>query len=324
MTALKEKTGQWVSGEVLSENLGVSRTTVWKQIKNLINEGYKIESSTKKGYRISGPADLLSPDEVCPALATRVFGRTGYFYYQETDSTNTRARILASQGHPEGTVVVAEKQTAGRGRRGRNWFSPYSQGIYFTIILRPVMPLKDISRLSLVNAVAVAETLEQELNTCASIKWPNDVLIGNKKICGILSEAVTDVDSIEYVVTGIGINISNNIEDFPQDLRTPATSAVQYNRSISRVKIFQSLLLNYEKHYYQLLNGNFACTLQKARAMSTVIGQEVELETVNGLITGVAMDIDDSGFLMVRDRSGTLHTVMSGEINILSSSSQSE
>ncbi len=322
LSALKERKGEWVSGEALSEILKVSRTSVWKQVKTLLAEGYEIESAPKKGYRISAPADLLSPEEVRPGLATKVFGQKDYFYYREIDSSNNRARLLASEGYPEGTVVVAEMQTTGRGRRGRSWYSPAIQGIYVSVILRPVLPLKEISRVSLVTAVAVAATLESELSLQPRIKWPNDVLVDNKKIAGILSEAVTDMDGVEYIVVGIGLNINNKIQDFPTDFRTPATSArAEHDHPDSRIKVLQGLLLHLENYYQQLLQGNFTLTLDKARSLSMVIGQEVRLDTVNGFTVGQAVDIDDSGFLLVRDQQGTNHTIMSGEISILPSNS---
>ena len=215
LAALKDKKGEWVSGEALSGILKVSRTTVWKHVRTLQAEGYEVDSSSKKGYRLSAPPDLLSPDEVCPGLVTKVLGQEHYFYYQEIDSTNNQARALASKGYPEGTIVVAELQTDGRGRRGRSWYSPASQGIYISVILRPMLPLKEISRVSLITAVAVAETLEEELNLPARIKWPNDILINNRKIAGILSEAVTDMDGIEYIVVGIGLNINNQLQTSP-------------------------------------------------------------------------------------------------------------
>lgn len=319
LQALKEKDGEWLSGEMLSESLKVSRTTVWNQIKALLAEGYKVESSPKKGYRLSSPPDILSPAEVCPGLTCRVFGRKDYLYYQEIDSTNSQARALASKGYPEGTLVVADMQTAGRGRRGRSWFSPGSQGIYMSLILRPVLPLKEISRISLLIAVAAAETLEDELALPARIKWPNDILINNKKIAGILSEVVTDMDGIEYIVVGIGLNINNRLQDFPSDLRTPPTSAmVEDQRSVSRVKVLQGLLKRLENRYFDLLAGNFADTLEKGKRLSMAIGQELKLDTINGVLVGQAVDIDDHGFLLLRDQSGNIHTLMSGEITILS------
>lgn len=318
LLALKEKNGEWLSGELLSESLNVSRTTVWNQIKALLAEGYEVESSPKKGYRLSSPPDILSAAEVCPELTTKVFGQTDYLYYQEIDSTNNQARSLASKGYPEGTVVVADMQTAGRGRRGRSWHSPSSQGIYMSVILRPLLPLKEMSRISLLTAVAVAETLEEELNLSARIKWPNDILINNKKVAGILSEAVTDMDGIEYIVVGIGLNISNRLQDFPSDFRTAATSAyVEDARPVSRVQVLQGLLARLERHYFDLLAGSFEGILLKGKSLSLIIGQELRLDTINGFLVGQALDIDENGFLLVRDQSGIVHTIFSGEVTIL-------
>lgn len=318
LLALKEKQGEWVSGESLSESFQVSRTAVWKQVKKLASEGYEIESSPRKGYRINHAADLLSPEEVCPGLRTRVFGQQHYIYFRETDSTNKQARLLASQGYPEGTAVVAEMQTEGRGRRGRSWFSPASQGIYMSLILRPALPLKEISRVSLVAALAAAETLQEDLGLPARIKWPNDVLVNDRKIAGILSEAVTDMDSVEYIVTGIGININNSGNEFPNDFRTLATSAYAEDGCRgSRVKVLQGLWMRFEQYYRQLLEGHFADTLERLKSMSNVIGQQVKLDAVNGMLTGRAVDIDENGCLLVRDELGTIHAVMSGEISLL-------
>jgi len=318
LQALKEKKGEWLSGEALSERLNVSRTTVWNQIKALLAEGYEVDSSPKKGYRLCFPPDILSPVEVGPGLTCKVFGQTDYLYYQELDSTNNRARVLASEGYPEGTVVVADMQTAGRGRRGRSWYSPSNQGIYMSVILRPVLPLKEISRISLLTAVAVAETFEEELNLPARIKWPNDILINDKKVAGILSEAVTDMDGIEYIVVGIGMNINNQLQEFPGDFRTAATSArAEDARPVSRVKVLQGLLVRLESHYLDLLAGSFEGTLKKGKSLSVAIGQELRLDTINGFLVGKAIDIDENGFLLLRDQSGIVHTIISGEITIL-------
>lgn len=260
---------------------------------------------------------LLLPDEVSRGLTSKVFGRKNYFYYREIDSTNSRALDLASAGYPEGTVVVAETQTAGRGRRGRSWYSPVSHGIYMSVILRPTLALRDISRVSLVIPVAVAETLQAEFNLPARIKWPNDILINGKKIAGILSEVVTGTNRIDYIVTGIGLNINNPIEDFPGDLRTDPTSVLaEKERPVSRVKVLQGLLVRLENRYFQLLEGDFSGILEKGKSLSLVIGQEVRFDTPGGSAVGRAVDIDDHGFLVVRDEFGQIHTVMSGEINI--------
>jgi BirA family biotin operon repressor/biotin-[acetyl-CoA-carboxylase] ligase len=317
LQALKERKGEWISGEALSEKLNVSRTMVWKHVKQLQTEGYEIESSSRKGYRLVACPDVLSPDEVKGGLTTELLGRGEYFYYPSTDSTNNQARTLAAAGYAEGTVVVADTQTEGRGRRGRNWYSPAGQGIYISLILRPQMPLKEIPRISLMIAVAVAETLEKELALPARIKWPNDILINGRKVAGILSEAVTDLDGIEFVVAGIGLNINNPMRDFPDDFRTDPTSVLaETKQPASRVQILQSLLASLEKYYFILQQGNFTDILQRGRQLSMVIGQRVSLEDGGRLVSGRAVDIDENGFLVVCDATGESHTIFSGEIEV--------
>ncbi len=263
--------------------------------------------------------DSLTPEAVVTGLMSRVFGRRDYFYYREIDSTNNRALELAADGYPEGTVVVAETQTAGRGRRGRTWYSPPRHGIYLSVILRPQLPVREIPRVSLVIGVAVAETLEAAFQLPARIKWPNDILINNRKIAGVLSEVVTGSQGIDCIVTGIGLNINNPLQDFPGELRTAPTSVLAEKETpVSRVRVLQELLMHLETRYYQLLEGNFNGILDKGKSLSTVIGKEVEYDSQNGLAIGQAVDIDDNGFLLVKDKSGKIHTVTSGEVYLSS------
>lgn len=263
--------------------------------------------------------DSLTPEAVVTGLMSRVFGRRDYFYYREIDSTNNRALELAADGYPEGTVVVAETQTAGRGRRGRTWYSPPRHGIYLSVILRPQLPVREIPRVSLVIGVAVAETLEAAFQLPARIKWPNDILINNRKIAGVLSEVVTGSRGIDCIVTGIGLNINNPLQDFPGELRTAPTSVLAEKETpVSRVRVLQELLMHLETRYYQLLEGNFNGILDKGKSLSTVIGKEVEYDSQNGLAIGQAVDIDDNGFLLVKDKSGKIHTVTSGEVYLSS------
>ncbi|NLW62611.1 MAG: biotin--[acetyl-CoA-carboxylase] ligase [Syntrophomonadaceae bacterium] len=250
---------------------------------------------------------------------SRVFGRRDYFYYREIDSTNNRALELAADGYPEGTVVVAETQTAGRGRRGRTWYSPPRHGLYLSVILRPQLPVREIPRVSLVIGVAVAETLEAAFQLPARIKWPNDILINNRKIAGVLSEVVTGSQGIDCIVTGIGLNINNPLQDFPGDLRTAPTSVLAEKETpVSRVRVLQELLMHLETRYYQLLEGNFNGILDKGKSLSTIIGKEVEYDSQNGPAIGQAVDIDDNGFLLVKDKWGKIHTVTSGEVYLSS------
>ena len=249
--------------------------------------------------------DSLMPEAVVTGLMSRVFGRREYFYYREIDSTNNRALELAADGYPEGTVVVAETQTAGRGRRGRTWYSPPRHGLYLSVILRPQLPVREIPRVSLVIGVAVAETLEAAFQLPARIKWPNDILINNRKIAGVLSEVVTGSQGIDCIVTGIGLNINNPLQDFPGDLRTAPTSVLAEKETpVSRVRVLQELLMHLETRYYQLLEGNFNGILDKGKSLSTIIGKEVEYDSQNGPAIGQAVDIDDNGFLLVKDKWG--------------------
>lgn len=314
LRAIREAQGQWVSGESLSQNLNVTRTTIWKQIKTLYSEGYAIESSPKKGYRLSILPDILSPEEVKGELQTKVFGQEHYFYFKEIDSTNNFAKKLAAEGYPEGTVVIAERQTAGRGRRGRQWQSEPGQGIFMSLILRPVLPVKELSRITLIIAVAIVDTLN-EVGIKSGIKWPNDVLINGRKIAGILTEAVTDMDGIEYIVTGVGLNVNTLTQDFPEEFRSIATSVQEEaGRLIPRVELLRGLLLQLENRYQQLISGGFSEILEKVRSLSIVIGRDIQIDSVNGITSGRAIDIDNNGFLMVRDAMGNIHHVMSGEI----------
>ena len=263
--------------------------------------------------------DSLTPEAVVTGLMSRVFGRRDYFYYREIDSTNNRALELAADGYPEGTVVVAETKTAGRGRRGRTWYLPPRHGIYLSVILRPQLPVREIPRVSLVIGVAVAETLEAAFQLPARIKWPNDILINNRKIAGVLSEVVTGSQGIDCIVTGIGLNINNPLQDFPGDLRTAPTSVLAEKETpVSRVRVLQELLMHLETRYYQLLEGNFNGILDKGKSLSTIIGKEVEYDSQNGPAIGQAVDIDDNGFLLVKDKWGKIHTVTSGEVYLSS------
>lgn len=314
LEAIREGQGQWVSGETLSKGLNVSRTTIWKQIKTLQAEGYAIESSPKKGYRLSIFPDILSPEEVREGLQTKVFGQEHYYYFKEIDSTNNYAKHLAADGYPEGTVVIAEGQSSGRGRRGRQWHSDPGQGIFMSLILRPPLPANELSRINMVIAAAIVDTLK-EMGIKSGIKWPNDVLVNGRKISGILTEAITDMDGIEYIVTGIGLNVNTLIEDLPEEFRSIATSVrAEIGHVVSRVQLLQMLLLQLEKPYQQLISGGFTEILEKVRSLSLVIGRDIKFDSVNGITHGRAIDIDNNGFLVVRDIMGNIHHVMSGEI----------
>jgi BirA family biotin operon repressor/biotin-[acetyl-CoA-carboxylase] ligase len=258
--------------------------------------------------------DILSPEEVKDGLQTQLFGREHYYYFKEIDSTNNYAKTLAADGHPEGTVVIAESQSSGRGRRGRQWYSDSGQGIFLSLILRPPLPVNELSRINMAIALAIVDAL-QEVGIKSGIKWPNDILIKDRKIAGILTEAITDMDGIEFIVSGIGLNVNTLIEDFPAELRPIVTSVrEEAGRMVSRVHLLQILLLKLEQRYQQLISGAFTEILEQVRTLSLVIGRDITIKQLGGITEGRAIDIDNNGFLLVRDGQGNIHHLMSGEV----------
>ena len=220
LTAMREA-GGYVSGGELSKKLGVSRTAVWKGMQKLKEEGYRIAAVPNKGYFLTESPDILNADELASLRKTAWAGKE-IIYFEVTDSTNIQAKRLAEEGAPHGTLIVAGRQESGRGRRGRFWESPEGSGIFMTIVLRPDFYPGQASMLTIVAAMAVAKAIRTSLSLPAQIKWPNDIILNGKKICGILTEMNTDIDTIHYVVIGIGINVSN--ESFEGEAAAIATS----------------------------------------------------------------------------------------------------
>ncbi len=213
----------YVSGQQLCDQFGVSRTAVWKAINQLKEEGYRIEAVSHKGYRLLESPDVLSRSEVLSRLKTKWAGQQ-LFYLEETGSTNIDAKRYAEEGEPHGTTVIAEKQNAGRGRRGKYWESPPGSAIYMTIMLKPDFAPDKASMLTLVMALSVAEAITEATGLQAGIKWPNDVVVNKKKVCGILTELNVETDYIRHVVIGVGINVNNGApEEFPEEIRETAT-----------------------------------------------------------------------------------------------------
>jgi BirA family biotin operon repressor/biotin-[acetyl-CoA-carboxylase] ligase len=315
---LKEDKGNWISGESLSRKMAISRSAVWKQIHRLKGEGYVIDSSRKKGYLLRQSSDLLLESEVLDKLRTRIFGRKKIFHFVETDSTNIRAKVLADQGEPEGTIVIAESQTVGRGRRGRTWFSPSGEGIYVSLILRPALPPDEISRLTLLASVAVAETLLALTSLPVKIKWPNDLIAGGKKLGGILTQVSTEMDAVDYVIIGLGLNVHTPANGFPEDLRDKATSIFRETGApCSRIDLLRLYLEKMETWYNLSGSEGFSRVLERWKELSDVIGRQVSVDFLNGRHTGEVLDIDESGALILRDQEGKLQRIVSGDISLL-------
>ena len=315
LTYLKGHQGDWISGEALSRRLAVSRAAVWKQISKLREAGYVILSSPKRGYHFSRASEMLLPAEIRDGIDTEVFGQKEIAHFSELDSTNRTAKELAVEGAPEGTLVVAEQQTKGRGRIGRNWHSPFQEGIYASLILRPKLPPAEAPKITLVTGVSVAETLLALTPLKPAIKWPNDILVGDRKICGILTETSTEMDAIDFVVVGVGINVNNR--SFPDDLKETATSIYRETRkAVDRVTLMQEFLRQFERSYFLFLRTGFESIGKRWRELAMLLGKEVTVRMIDRTCRGRVLELDRDGALLIKCESGELERIYSGDIQV--------
>ena len=313
---LKEGEKNFISGQGISDNLGVSRTAIWKYINVLKEEGYQIESISKKGYKLISSPDLLSFEEVNENLNTKYIGKN-LMYFQTIDSTNNKAKELALSGSPSGTVVISEEQTLGRGRLGRSWVSPKYKGIWLSIILKPDTAPMNVPKITQVGAAAVIKALN-ELDIKAYVKWSNDIVLNNKKICGILTEMSGELNKVNYVVMGIGINVNIDGEDFPDELKDTATSiSSEVGRYIKRKELVSSLLNNFEILYDEFEREESVKTsVNICKENSILIGKEVKIINRGKESICKAVDLNDEGELLVQYADGRLEKVISGEVSV--------
>jgi len=301
--------GKYVSGEMLAGELSVSRTAIWKHVQALRDEGYMIKSSTKEGYTLLGSPDVLAPAGIKVGLKTSMMGKNIH-YFKETESTNILARDMAGSVD-EGTVIIAESQTGGRGRMGRKWISPEG-GIWLSVVLKPRMQPMHASRITLLSGVAVAKTI-RSYELPAKIKWPNDVLINGKKVCGILTEIGAEMDSIQYVVVGVGIDANVDTETFPEDFRDSSTSLKnELGHDIDRVEFVQRLLSELESLYLKFQKEGFSSIMEEWRNMSATIGEWVKITTQTRAIYGEAVGVDSEGALILETGEGKLEKIVAG------------
>lgn len=315
---LHKNSAEWLSGEEISRDLGISRTAVWKHIKLLREAGYEIESSSRHGHRLISCGNILSGFEITRNLKTEIFGKKEIHIFQETDSTNIQAFKLASLGAAEGTIVITESQTGGKGRLGRKWISPPFKNLYLSIILRPSIPTLTAPRLTLVTAVALSATLDLLGASEHRIKWPNDILFNNKKLSGILTEMKGDCDSIDFIIIGLGINLNSSSIDYPDEIRDSVISLKEITGiEIDRVKFLNIFLFKFEKYYSDFLAGRFPEILDKWILKSAIINQKIKVSNYNEVFTGVVTEVTNDGNLLVRTDNNTF-LVNSGDINYLS------
>lgn len=305
-----------LSGEEISRQLEVSRTAIWKHIQTLKNEGYDIESVPKKGYILKESPNRLFPQEILSRLQTRWLGHN-ICYRDSIDSTNTLAKGLANEGCPNGLVVVAEEQGAGKGRLSRGWISPYAKGIWFSVVLKPPFLPQEASKCTLLAAVAVVKAVNKIAGVHAAIKWPNDILLMGRKLVGILTEMNAEFGHINYVVIGTGINTNATPDDYPENVKDIAVSVADAaTEQFTRVDLLCDILKNMEDLYEKALLDGFAPILEEWRKYSCTLGQEVKVMAPDCTYFGKAEDIDEDGLLIVRKVDGTLEKVMAGDVSI--------
>ena len=312
---LAEAGDEFVSGEAISDKLGLTRAAVWKHVNALRAQGYRIDAVPARGYRLAEVPDRLTPLELRPLLNTHDVGRELYCY-EELGSTNDRARELAEEGVEHGTVVVAETQTAGRGRRGRPWVSPPGKNLYLSVVLRPELAPVQASELTLVASLAVCDALRQA-GVDAGIKWPNDLVASGKKIAGILTELAAEPERVHWVVVGVGVNVNARAEDFPEELRREATSVLLERGAPAPRALFAAACLTaLEGWVDRHADEGFGAVRDAWRERSVTLGREVLVRTDGREIRGTAEDIDDQGALLVRGPEGR-ERILVGDVALL-------
>ncbi|HOO12726.1 MAG TPA: biotin--[acetyl-CoA-carboxylase] ligase, partial [Bacillota bacterium] len=277
---LNQNKQDFISGQYLSDRLGISRTAVWKYINSLKKQGYEIEAVPNKGYRLVTSPDVLIPEEVYPLLKTSVLGRK-IIHSEKLASTSTLAKEIAPQ-QQEGTLVIAEEQTGGRGRLGRKWYSPRGGGIWASLILKPRIRPEKAYQLTQVAAVAVVKAIKETTGILAGIKWPNDIIINGKKVCGILTEMNAEADAVNHIILSIGLNVKPGEGDMPLDLKDKMTFLdVERGFGVSRKGLLAVLLGELEKAYHAFLDKGFETVAADCRRFSVLLGREVRVEQMD-------------------------------------------
>ncbi|RPI32190.1 MAG: biotin--[acetyl-CoA-carboxylase] ligase [Actinomycetota bacterium] len=312
---LRESPG-FVSGEVISARLGISRNAVHKHVKSLRKRGYQILGISRRGYKLEAePVKLVVP-VITEMTQGSMFGRS-FRYYDEIESTNVEAKELARAGAPEGTVVIAELQLAGRGRLGRRWTSPAGKGLLFSVILRPTLPMSRAHMLTIVAAVAAARGIETQTDAAVRIKWPNDLFVGDRKAGGILLEVAGEQDVVEWVIVGIGINVNTEYAELPVDLRRTAISLkMATGDPVDRSELLARILLALETAYKEAQKHGFDRALSEFRQRDYLLKRSVSVQTREGSVIGEATGIDNQGALLVQLPHRHVRRFHSGDVTL--------
>jgi len=317
LNALRSAGSGAVSGAELSHHLGISRAAVWARIEDLRALGYEIEASPHQGYRLVNVPDALHADDLLSRLGrTHVVGRD-IRVFEETTSTNDVIEKLARDGVAEGVVVFAESQTRGRGRLGRKWMSPARKGLWFSVLLRPRLRPQETTQLTVASATALRRAIAAQAGVNAGIKWPNDVLVGGKKVAGILTELSAELDQVKYVIVGIGVDVNLNASDFPADLRKSATSLkVEAGKPIVRAELAVAILRELDADYRRITADAFAAVADEWAAHCGTLGEQVVIRTGARQLRGRAEALGDDGALLLRTEHGHLERIVGGDLTL--------
>jgi len=300
----------YVSGDQIASRLGISRQALWKHIQDLKQAGYDIVAVPHLGYKLISSPDRLFDFEITRDLDTRILAKRIY-YFDNLTSTMDVAMKLGLEGSPEGTLVIAESQTQGRGRLGRSWFSPKYKGIYFSLILRPKMLPSRASLLTLLCAVSLCEAIKKICDVTVEIKWPNDIWLMHKKVGGILTELNAEMDAVNFVIIGAGLNVNND----KKSLASGAISLREHKKeSVNRIILLQEILRRIEANYLLLQEKDARGLLEKARTCSLTLGRRVRVYVRKERVEGEALDIDTDAGLLIRKDSGVVEKVMAGDV----------
>lgn len=306
--------GDFVSGEEMAKAMDISRTAVWKKIDALKKAGYEIESQYNRGYRLL-PGDRLDHALWQGLLTSETIGRGEVLLAQEVTSTNTVLKQMGLNGAPDGSVCIAELQTAGKGRLGRVWSSPTGAGLWQSVLLRPKLPAAQVPLLTLLSAMAMVKAVEEVTGLKTEIKWPNDVILRGKKLCGILLESVCDQDSVEFVIIGCGLNMKSTA--YPEEIAHRATSLAEH---LETMPPRREILVRYydalEKLVRRLENGEAEAILREYGAQCCTVGSQVQVSGSTVEFTGKALRVDDTGALIVQDAEGNERRLFSGDVSV--------
>ena len=314
LKALREAGDAYVSGQDICNQLGVSRTAVWKAVKQLEKEGYKIQAVQNRGYRLEAAPDSVGVNELTSILQTRWLGKKIY-YYDTIDSTNTEAKRLAEEGADHGALIIANEQTGGRGRRGRGFQSKAGDGIFMTLLLKPKLFPNKASMLTLVAGLAVIKGLERATGVSCQIKWPNDVVIGGRKLVGVLTEMSAQVGYINYVVVGIGINVKN--KSFPDELASVATSLyIETKKNYRRAQIIEAVMEEFEDYYERFVEAQtMAPFIEEYNDHLVNRNKKVKVLDPEHSYEGIARGMNEAGELLVETEQGMV-SIASGEVSV--------